>query len=371
MRARDLGIEFDGEPGRFNAITDIPGLEIGMSTIIEDTLDPDVSARTGVTALLPIGKQGLSSSIPAGLFSLNGNGELTGSHWIKETGGMSGPIMITNTHAVGSVHRAVIEWMAIHQPEAAREWLLPVVAETWDGYLNSINESFVTTEHVFQAINNATTGPVLEGSAGGGTGMNCYGFKAGNGTSSRKISLGGSSYHLGAFVQANFGDRAELRIAGRMMGDLDVPNPMADTDWFLRGSRQPVPAGSGSVIVVIGTDAPLTPQQCEALARRVPLGLARTGTTGGHFSGDIFLAFSTANPGQLDSGFPLDARQDVSLRSLSFIPWNWMDPFYAAVVQSVEEAVINALVSSSTMVGRAGHISPALPHDQVRRRLLA
>jgi D-aminopeptidase len=369
VRARDLGIGFDGVPGELNAITDVRGVEVGMSTIVHDTTDPDVSARTGVTAVLPIGKEGIGTSVPAGIFSLNGNGEMTGSHWIRETGGLSGPIMITNTHAVGSVHRAVIDWVALNRPELASQWLLPVVAETWDGYLNSINESFVTAEHVFHAIDTAKPGSVLEGSVGGGTGMNCYGFKAGSGTASRQVDLGGCTYHVGAFVQANFGDRAELRIDGRLMGDLDVPNPMADTDWFRRNARQPVPAGAGSVIVVIGTDAPMTPMQCQAMARRVTLGLARTGTTGGHFSGDIFLAFSTQNEGQLDSGFPDVAGEDVTLRSMTFVPWNWMDPFYAAVVQSVEEAVLNSLVVNNTMVGRSGHISHALPHDLVRQRL--
>lgn len=369
VRARDLGIPFDGDPGANNAITDVVGVEVGMATVIQDTDDPDVCARTGVTAVLPIGREGIGTSVPAGIFSLNGNGEMTGTHWIRETGGLAGPVMITNTHAVGTVHRGVIDWTARHRRGLATQWLLPVVAETWDGYLNSINEPFVTPEHVFHAIDAATTGPVAEGSFGGGTGMNCYGFKAGNGTASRRVSLGGLTYHVGAFVQANFGERQELRIAGRSMGDLDVPNPMSSTRWFQADVARAVPAGAGSIIALIGTDAPMTPMQCEALARRVPFGLARTGTTGGHFSGDIFLAFSTENRGALDSGFPETSSDGVALRSMTFVPWNWMDPFFAAVVQTVEEAVLNSLVAGGHMIGRAGHISPALPHDQVRARL--
>lgn len=370
MRARDLGIRLDGEPGALNAITDVHGVEVGMVTIVADTDDETVCARTGVTAILPIGKASIGTTVPAGQYSLNGNGEMTGSHWIRETGSLNGPVMITNTHAVGTIHRGVIDWARQYRPRLAAQWMLPVVAETWDGYLNSINEPFITTHHAAQAIESANAGPVEEGSVGGGTGMNCFGFKGGSGTASRRVPLGGRTYAVGAFVQANFGDREELRIDGVRMGDLDVPLPMADGGWFADDlASVTLPGGAGSVIVVIATDAPMTPHQCESLARRVPLGLARTGTTGGHFSGDIFIAFSTANAGALDSGFPEISREDVALRSLSLVPWNWMDLFYAAVVQAVEEAVLNALVSNSTMTGRSGHLSHALPHDQVRQRL--
>lgn len=372
MRARDLGIPFEGNTGPLNAITDVPGLEVGMVTLISsegDLVTDKGPVRTGVTAILPVGATRTAEAIPSAIYSLNGNGEMTGSHWIKETGGLTGPVMITNTHAVGTVHRGVIEWTKKHHPESAMEWLLPVVAETWDGYLNDINGAHVTTEHAVQAIEAATSGPIAEGSFGGGTGMNCYGFKGGNGTASRTVPFGGKDYTVGIFMQANFGDRKELRIAGVPMGDLEVPNPIDDDTWIDRDRKRTVPGGSGSVIVVVATDAPLLPAQCEALARRVPLGLARTGTAGGHFSGDIFLAFSTAQPGPLSSGFPTESRHVAKLQSLDFVPWNYLDAFYTAVVQGVEEAVVNALVNNETMVGRDGNISFALPHDQVIARL--
>ena len=374
MRARDLGIFCDGTPGKLNAITDVPGLEVGMVTLIsgEGELVPDKGpVRTGVTAILPVGRDRMQQAIPAGIYSLNGNGEMTGSHWISETGGLSGPIMLTNTHAVGTVHRGVIEWVKQNNPQAAMEWLLPVVAETWDGYLNDINGPHVTTQHAITAIDSAKNGEVLEGSFGGGTGMNCYSFKGGNGTASRVVDFGGKEYVVGAFLQANFGDRKELRITGIDMSDLAVPNPMADSTWIEKDKSRIAPGGAGSVIAVIATNAPLLPDQCRALARRVPLGLARTGTAGGHFSGDIFLAFSTANPGPLSSGFPTLPRRDAKLSTLDFIPWNYLDAFYTAVVQSVEEAVLNALVNNVTMIGRDGNVSHAIPHDQIKLRLAA
>jgi L-aminopeptidase/D-esterase-like protein len=306
--------------------------------------------------------------VAAGIHSLNGNGEMTGSHWINETGALGGPVMITNTHAVGTVHRGVVDWMAANEPVKASEWLLPVVAETWDGYLNSINLPSVAPHHAGDAIDAAVTGPVTEGSAGGGTGMNCYAFKGGNGTASRLVAMGGETYTVATFLQCNFGDRHELRIDGVHLGDLDVPDPMSDPGWVLADR---VPGGAGSVIALVATDAPLTPHQCQALARRVPLGLARTGTTGGHFSGDIFLAFSTANAGVLDSGFPLVPPERTELRTLELLPWNVMDDFFTAVVQCVEESVVNALVAATTMTGRAGHVSHALPHEQVIARLRA
>ena len=367
MRARDLGIRLQGDPGPLNAITDVGGVEVGMVTIVEDSSEPAVAARTGVTAILPLGRAGIGVSVPGAVFSLNGNGEITGSHWIQETGAVEGPIMLTNTHAVGAVHSGVVWWVARNRPDIAAEWLLPVVAETWDGYLNSINEPFVTSAHAGEAIEAASAGPVAEGSNGGGTGMNCYGFKGGNGTSSRVVEFGGRAYTVGVFLQANFGDRHELTINGVPMGDLDVPFPMGDMRWYANDSTATsLPGGAGSVIAIIATDAPLIPGQCAALARRVPLGLARSGTSGGHFSGDIFLAFSTSNAGALDSGFP-DGVED--LRSLEMVPWNGMDRFYAAVVHAVEEAVLNALVNNQDMTGRGGHFSPALPHDLVLKRL--
>ncbi len=369
-RARALGVPFAGEPGPYNAITDVPCVEVGYVTLIEGDGDLVVGhgpVRTGVTAVLPRGRDGIGRACPAGWYSLNGNGEMTGTTWLSETGGLSSPVMITNTHAVGSVHRGVVDWVVANRPDLAMQWLLPVVAETWDGYLNDINGEHVRAEHSGAAIDAARSGAVAEGSVGGGTGMNCYGFKGGSGTASRAVRHGGSTYHVGAFLQANFGDREELQIAGAQMGDVDVANPLSDEGWWRRDVERAAPAGAGSVIVVIATDAPLLPGQCTALARRVPLGLARTGTTGGHFSGDIFLAFSTAGAGMLDSHFP-DVT-DTPLASLEFVPWGHMDPFYAAAVQAVEEAVVNALVVNADMTGRDGNWTPALPHQVIRERL--
>ncbi|MGW9214642.1 DmpA family aminopeptidase [Embleya sp. NPDC055664] len=357
-RARALGIHLDGTPGPANALTDVPGVEIGYTTLVEGT-----SVRTGVTALLPRGRAGVGLPCAAGRYALNGNGEMTGSSWLDETGSLAGPVLITNTHAVGPVHRGVIDWTVANRPDLARQWLLPVVAETWDGYLNDINGSHVRPEHAVAAIDAAVPGPVEEGCVGGGTGMNCYGFKGGSGTASRVVEYGTARYTVGAFVQANFGARRELVVAGVPVGRrMTADNPMEDTDWF-------APGGAGSVIVVVGTDAPLLPGQCTALARRVPMGLARTGTTGSHFSGDIFLAFSTANRGALASGFPQSPATDEDYDTLRHIPWGRIDPFYTATVQAVEEAVLNALVTAEETVGREGHRTPALPHARLRTLL--
>ena len=244
--------------------------------------------------------------------------------------------------------------------------MLPVVAETWDGYLNDINCSHVQPSHAVEALDSASPGPVAEGSVGGGTGMNCYGFKGGTGTSSRVVEHGGTSYTVGALVQANFGSRHELTIAGIPLGArLAHDNPLEDGDWFERDGQRGGVSGAGSVIVIVATDAPLLPGQCAALARRVPLGLARTGTSGSHFSGDIFLAFSTANTGALTSRIPIGPSSDDDYETLRFLPWGRLDPFYEAVVEAVEEAVLNALVVNAEMVGRDNHRSPAVPHDLI------
>jgi D-aminopeptidase len=373
-RARDLGIPFDGVPGPWNAITDIGDVAVGYTTLIagEGPLVRGAGpVRSGVTAILPRGQAGVGVACAAGWFSLNGNGEMTGSTWIEESGSLAQPILITNTHAVGPVHAGAVSWTVEHHPGLAAKWLLPVVAETWDGYLHDINGGHVTAAHAIAALDGARHGPVEEGSVGGGTGMNCYGFKGGSGSASRAVSYAGHDYHVGAFVQANFGARRELAIAGVPLGTLLVEDdPMTTSDWFERDLRRAAP-GSGSVIVIVATDAPLLPGQCKALARRVPLGLARTGTTGGHFSGDIFLAFSTANEGALTSDFPLEEPLgDAAFETMRFVPWGAVDPFFEAVVQSVEEAVVNALVANhmlpgAAMVGRDGNRSPALPVAKV------
>lgn len=368
VRARGLGVPFAGTPGRNNAITDVSSVEVGMATII----DKSTNACTGATLILPRGKERIGHPYAAATFSLNGNGEMTGRSWIEESGQSSLPIGITNSHSVGAVHAGIEQWVAEHEPSVAKTWMLPVVAETWDGYLNDINAQHVSVGHVSQAINAASGGPVAEGSHGGGTGMNCYGFKGGTGTASREVQIEQSSYTVGVLVQANFGSRKELTICGVPIGrKAPTPCPMETMAWLdqeIHGAEavraQP---GAGSVIVVVATDAPLLPVQLKGMARRVSLGLARTGTTGGHFSGDIFLAFSTANSGAMSSTMPQLKRAPV-YESLEFVAWGQVDAFYEATVQAVEEAVINALVVNENVEGRDGHISYALPHNLLTRK---
>jgi D-aminopeptidase len=365
-RARELGIQLRGEPGEWNAITDVPGVEVGYETLIEGD-GPLVSGRgpvrTGVTAILPLGRAGIGRSCPAGWYSLNGNGEMTGVAWLDEVGAVSLPVGITNTHAIGPVHSAIIDWAIRTEPVLAARWHLPVVAETWDGYLNDINGGHVTPLSAMRALDAAASGPIEEGSVGGGTGMNCYDFKGGTGTASRRVQVGSRWYTVGALMQANFGSRHELVVAGHYLGEaLRDDNPMEETDWLS-------PPGAGSCITVVATDAPLLPGQCKALARRVPLGLTRTGTTGSHFSGDLFLAFSAAagNVGMLDSllgSLQVPGSTD-ELARLEFVQWGQMDALYEAVVQSVEEAVLNVLAASTTMIGRDGYRSPGFPSERL------
>jgi D-aminopeptidase len=387
-RARALGLSFRGTPGTANAITDVPGIEVGYQTLIHQD-----NVRTGVTAIHPRGKANPGDPVAAGFHSQNGNGEMTGVAWIEESGTFSGPIAITNTHAVGIAHAGIIAWANRYHPEQTNSWLLPVAAETWDGYLNDINGHHVTEEIVIAALEAATTGPIDEGSVGGGTGMNCYQFKAGSGTSSRVVDYMGTAYTVGVFVQANFGRRDELTVTGVYLGEeLADDNPMRDRFTAAANAAAPAdaaaqagaapapapaqtgaanaaaPAGAGSVIAVVATDAPLFPSQAKAFARRVTSGLARTGTSGSHYSGDLFLAFSTANPGGFTPGDPRTRnahQQGRSYDQLSFIPWGYLDPFYEAVVQATEEAVLNSLVANKEMIGRDGHRSPALPRDRV------
>jgi D-aminopeptidase len=367
-RARALGIPLQGTPGPANAITDVDGVLVGYSTIVKGEGKLSLGqgpVRTGVTAILPFGHDGVGVACAAGYHSFNGNGEMTGASWIEEAGSISLPILITNTHAVGPCHRGTIDWVARHKPDVANQWLLPAVAETWDGYLNDINGSHVTVDHAIAAIDNAASGRIEEGSVGGGTGMNCYAFKGGSGTASRIVDYGHRSYTVGVLLQANFGSRHELTVAGVPLGgELADDNPM---ESYFRGG----PTGAGSCIGIIATDAPLLPGQCKALARRVPLGLARTGTIGSHFSGDIFLSFSTANPDALNGRFPKGPANEESYSHMDFIPWGRMDDFYTAVVQATEEAVLNALVANTDMIGRDGNRSPALPHAKVLAALKA
>jgi D-aminopeptidase len=361
LRARELGIPFQGEPGTWNAITDVPGVEVGYETLIVGDGPLDVGrgpVRTGVTAVLPLGRSRIGRSCPAGWYSLNGNGEMTGTAWLEESGALALPVGITNSHAVGAVHRGIIDWTIRTRPELARRWHIPVVGETWDGYLNDINGAHVTEVTAIRALDNAAGGPVAEGSVGGGTGMNCYAFKGGTGTASRSVRAGSRHYTVGTLMQANFGSRRELVIAGCHLGPLLLDdNPMEDTD-------RAAPPGAGSCITIVATDAPLLPGQCKALARRVPLGLARTGTTGSHFSGDLFLAFSATNVGMLDSALDVRVERD-HLPSIEFVPWWQLDPLFEAVVQCVEESAVNVLVAATTMTGRDGHRSPGFPVERL------
>lgn len=357
-RARALGVALRGQPGPFNAITDVAGVEVGCVTLVEDR--DYCSIRTGVTAILPRGKASTGNACPAAVHSFNGNGEMTGFSWIEEAGSLAMPIAITNSHSIGAAHEGVLRWMVANRPDVARQWMLPVAAETYDGLLNDINGLHVRPEHVVEAFDNATSGPVAEGSEGGGTGMICYGFKGGNGTSSRQVVLDGKTYTVGVFLQANFGSRHELTVAGEWMGEkLKDNNPVADLMATDAAARE----GAGSCIGIVATDAPLLPGQLKALARRLPLGLARTGTSGSHFSGDIFLAFSTANEGVLDSRITENTEKE---RSYSMLPWPAMDALYEAAVHATEEAVLNVLIGNRTMTGKGGLTIPAFPHDVLR-----
>ena len=360
-RARAVGLKFRGSPGRHNAITDVPGVEVGYQTLIEGD-----SVRTGVTAIHPRGKHNPGDPLAAGYFSLNGNGEMTGVSWIEESGTMQGPVAITNTYAVGIAHAGIIAWMNQSHPELTDVWLLPVAAETWDGYLNDIHGHHVNEEHVIAALGAATSDQPDEGSVGGGTGMNCYQFKGGNGTASRLVEYAGTTYTVGVFLQANFGRRDELTLNGIYLGEeFSDDNPMGGKQGGKPGGTpQQPPPGAGSVIAVVATDAPLFPTQCKAMARRVSLGLARTGTSGSHFSGDIFLALSTANPGGFGNGDPMNGGAE-GFDSLTFVPWGKINPFYEAVVQATEESVANALIANDDMTGRDGHRSPALPRHRL------
>ena len=350
-RARDLGVPFDGTPGPLNAITDVKGVEVGHTTLISGDGPLKVGVgpvRTGVTAILPRGKSS-TDAVFAGYFSLNGNGEMTGTNWVEDSGFLDGPVMITNTHSVGVVRDAVIRWK-VKRGDPDMEgywWSLPVVAETWDGYLNDINGFHVRTEDAIHALDSATPGPVVEGNVGGGTGMICNEFKGGIGTSSRVLSPKEGGYTIGVLVQCYAGARELLRIAGIPVGREIPGSKIWDDD-------------TGSIIVVVATDAPLIPTQLKRVARRVALGLGRTGSYSGDGSGDLFIAFSTANP---------RAIEQKDLRQITMLPNGQLDPVFLATVQATEEAVVNAMIAAEDMKGIDNHFVPALPHDKLRQVL--
>jgi len=354
-RARDLGVPFDGTPGPLNAITDVEGVLVGHTTLISGSGKLVVGKgpiRTGVTAVLPRGTASMDRFSFAGWYSQNGNGEMTGTHWVEESGFLEGPVMITNTHSVGVVRDAVIAWRVAHGPAGPDDdwWSLPVVAETWDGWLNDINGFHVKPEHALHAIDSAHAGRVEEGSVGGGTGMVCNGFKGGIGTSSRTLSAKDGGYMVGVLVQCNFGRRQNLRIAGIPVGrEIESEDPYA---WLPSEAAE-----LGSIIVVVATNAPLLPHQLKRIARRVPLGIGRIGSIASNGSGDIFIAFSTANPGASDVGHLVD---------LKMVPNLSLDPLFAATVQATEEAIVNAMVAATDMTGISGHHVRALPHDELR-----
>ncbi|MCI0706522.1 MAG: P1 family peptidase [Ignavibacteriae bacterium] len=352
-RARDLGVPFDGQPGKLNAITDVAGVEVGHSTIIEGNGKLVVGkgpARTGVTAILPRGKTSNEQCFAA-WFTLNGNGEMTGTTWVEESGLLDGPVMITNTHSVGVVHDAVIAWQIERQKKTQQLWSLPVIAETWDGFLNDINGFHVKPKHVYEALDNAKTGAVAEGNVGGGTGMVVHGFKGGIGTASRKLTDEQGGYTVGVLVQGNYGGRRHMRIAGVPVGK-EIPD--------LLPTRGNLGDDTGSIIVVVATDAPLLPHQMKRVVKRVALGIGIMGGVGGNSSGDIFIAFSTANAA---------AGASSSTVKLDMLPNERINPLFEATVQATEEAIVNALVAAETMVGRDGNTVYALPHDRLREVL--
>ena len=346
-RARDLGIPLEGTPGPYNAITDISNVEVGFATVIEGD-----SVRTGVTSIHPRGKA-IHDPVFGGVFSFNGNGEMTGAAWVNEGGFVEGPICLTNTHSVGLVHDAVIAW-ELKNNAMFQKWSLPVVAETADGWLNDMNGFHVRPEHVMYALDSASLGPIAEGNVGGGTGMICYEFKGGTGTASRKLPEKFGGYTVGALVQANFGRRYQLTVAG-----VPVGRHITEGAPFTKGKD--LFQEQGSLIVILGTDAPLFPYQLKRVAARATLGMARTGSLGGNGSGDIFLAFSTANSGV--------AAPQSELGCVQILSNDHLDPIFAAAVLATEEAILNAMVAAETMTGKDGLRVPALPHERLQELL--
>ena len=355
-RARDLGIPFVGTPGVFNAITDVQGVEVGYSTIITGKGENTVGngpIRTGVTAIFPRGKAKKFSPVYANWYSLNGNGEMTGTTWVTESGFLETPIMITNTNSVGVVRDAVLKWYVDTDWYSGEDWwyTYPVVAETYDGFLNDIYGFHVKEKHVLEAIENSSSGQIAEGNIGGGTGMMCLGFKGGTGTSSRVLKINDSSYTVGAIVQSNFGAKRNLSIAGVPVG-VELKDTLNSVFNGPPKSRRQ--EGDGSIIVIVATDVPLLPHQLKRIAQRIPLGIGIVGGRGSNGSGDIFLAFSTANEGAFN-------RDDIA--SITSMPNDLLMPVFEATVQVVEEAIINAMIAAETMEGINGNTSYAIPHD--------
>ncbi|MEP4197075.1 MAG: P1 family peptidase [Aliishimia sp.] len=366
-RAREIGIQFDGTPGANNALTDIPGVEVGFTTLVEGNGPLDVGKgpiRTGVTAILPRGKRHDPGPVWAGHFNLNGNGEMTGTHWINEAGYFLGPICITNTHSVGMVHHAVTGWMTDTYASHFQEdhgWAMPVVAETYDGPANDICGRHITEAHTLAALNSATTGPVAEGNVGGGTGMMTYEFKGGTGTSSRQIVLGGGTFTVATLVQSNFGSRHNLMIRGVPVGK-EWPE---DAPLSQIGSQE-----QGSIVVIIGTDIPLLPNQLKRLAKRGAIGIGRTGSPGGHYSGDIMLAFSTAN----DIGLARMTKDEHPLfNTMQSLGDHYIDMVYEAAVDAIEEAILNAMIAADSMplIKPSGKEWTAIDHARLKKVLAA
>jgi D-aminopeptidase len=361
-RARDLGVPFEGSPGPLNAIVDVAGVEVGHKTLISGEGKLQVGAgpvRTGVTAIWPRGKQS-SDPVFGGWFSQNGNGEMTGTPWLEESGFADGPVLITNTHSVGVVRDSYLAWLVKNKRRPGTNvfpggyFTYPIVAETYDGGLNDTNGFHVKPEHVAEALDTASSGRVPEGNVGGGTGMVCYGFKGGIGTSSRRLAPEQGGYTVGVLVQCNCGSRRQLRIGGAPVG-LEISDYMP-----IARTGQPIREDTGSIIIVVATNAPLLPHQTKRLARRATMGLARTGSTSGNGSGDIFIAFSTANPRAAAAKGPAN---------VSMLPNDELNPVFEATVQATEEAIINAMVGAETMTGVDGHKVFAVPHDRLREAL--
>ncbi len=361
-RARNLGIPFEGTPGPMNAITDVSGIEVGHSTLIRGSgklVVGEGPVRTGVTTILPHGRKSMDA-VFAAWFSQNGNGEMTGTTWIEDSGQLCGPVMITNTHSVGVVRDAVIAW-GLNQTfledsvDPDSWWGLPVVGETWDGWLNDLNGFHVKPEHAYDALDNATSQNVIEGNVGGGTGMICYEFKGGIGTSSRVVTWGDNAYTLAVLVQSNFGWRSQLTIAGVPVGR-EIPEDPAYDLAIREGPERDV----GSIIAIVATDAPVLPHQLKRIARRVSMGVARTGGIASNSSGDIFLAFSTA----ADLASTSDEISQVEV-----LPNAWMTRLFEATVQATEESIINALIAAETMTGINDRTVHALPHDRLQEVL--